>query len=359
MEIVPKATVRTNSKKTAGVAGEDALIARVRRALPSRPGAELRAGIGDDAAVIRPARGQEWVVSSDAFIEDVHFLVGTQPGESVGYKALARATSDLAAMGARPRFFLLNLALPRERTGRWLDACLRGMATAARRFRMKLAGGDTARSRTIALNLTVLGEVARGRAVLRSGARPGDRIFVTGKLGAAQLGLEIVLHGLAGQARWRKLLAAHYYPEPPIALGQWLARCGLASAMMDLSDGLSTDLTRLYKASGVGARIQASQLPMVKVPHAFGLSGIDPPRLALHGGEDYQLLFTVPARSAGRVPARRDGVDIVQIGEIVRGRGIELATEGGKSTRVVPKGWDHFGRRATSGARTRSRGPDE
>lgn len=346
METVPKATVRMNSKKTGSEAGEDALIARIRRALPSRPGAQLRTGIGDDAAVIRPARWREWAVSSDALIEDVHFVAGTQPPESVGYKALARAISDLSAMGARPRFFLLNLALPRERIGRWLDECLQGMAKAARRFGMTLAGGDTARSRTIALNLTVLGEIAPGRAILRSGARPGDRIFVTGELGAAQLGLEIVLRGLAGQSRWRELLAAHNYPEPPIVLGQWLARRGLASSMMDLSDGLSTDLTRLCKASGVGARIQASRLPMVKVPRALAERGVEALPLALHGGEDYQLLFTVPARLAGRVPVKHDGVAIAEIGEIVRGRGIELLAKDGKSGRLAAEGWDHFGGRA-------------
>ena len=318
------------------------MIARVKRALPATAGAGLRTGVGDDAAVLRPGRGLEWVISSDALIENVHFVAGTQPPESVGYKALARATSDLAAMGARPRFFLLNLALPPARTGRWLDACLRGMAKAARRFGMRLAGGDTARSRTIALNLTVLGEIAPGRAVLRSGARPGDRIFVTGRLGAAQLGLEIVLRGLAGQARWRKLLAAHYYPEPPIALGQWLARRGMVSSMMDISDGLSTDLTRLCAASGVGARIRASRLPTVRVPLALEKRGIRAFQLALHGGEDYQLLFTVPARLAGRMPTRREGVNITEIGEIVRRRGIELRGDDGKRTRVAARGWDHF-----------------
>jgi thiamine-monophosphate kinase len=315
------------------------------RGLPSSPGAGLRTGVGDDAAVLGPARGREWVVSSDAFLEDVHFLARAHPPEVVGYKALARATSDLAAMGASPRFFLLNLALPPERTGRWLDQCLRGMAKAARRFGMKLAGGDTARNRLIALNLTVLGEIAPGRAVLRSGARPGDRLFVTGKLGAAQLGLEIVLRGISGQARWRKLLAPHYYPVPRVALGRWLASRRLASSMMDLSDGLSTDLTRLCQASGVAARIRADRLPMTDVPRALRRSGLrfpEPLHLALHGGEDYQLLFTVPERLADRIPDRRDGVKITRIGEMVRGRGIELCTPDGKSARVAPQGWDHF-----------------
>jgi len=341
MNAVAKTTVRKASRVT----GEEELIARIVAALPSSPSASLRTGIGDDAAVIRPASGREWVVSSDALLEDVHFVAKSQPPESIGYKALARATSDLAAMGATPRFFLLNLALPRERTGRWLDACLRGMARAAQRFGMKLAGGDTARSQAIAFNLTVLGEVARGEAVLRSGARPGDRIFVTGKLGAAQLGLGVVLRGLAGQKRWQKLLAALYYPEPPLAVGRWLARRKFASSMMDLSDGLSTDLARLCAASRVGARIEASRLPVVTVPRALEAPGITPFELALHGGEDYQLLFTVSARLAAKIPEHRDGVRITQIGEIVRGHGIELLKEDGKRERVAARGWDHFARR--------------
>jgi len=334
---VPKTTVLMSSEET--------LIARVRRALPSSAAGALRVGIGDDAAVFRPARGWEWVISTDALIEDVHFFTRTHRADAIGYKALARATSDLAAMGAEPRFFLLSMALPPDRAGRWLDACLRGMARAARRFGMTLAGGDTARSQCIALNLTVLGQVAPGRAVLRSGARPGDRIFVSGKLGTGQLGLEIVLRGLSDRARWRKLLRPHLYPDPPVALGRWLANQKLASAMMDLSDGLSTDLTRLCKASGVGARICATRLPMVEVPEPLARRGIEPLQLALHGGEDYQLLFAVPARLAGRIPAARDGASITRIGEIVRGSGIELRTDDGKSVRVAPRGWDHFARR--------------
>jgi thiamine-monophosphate kinase len=334
---VPKTTVLTDREAT--------LIARIKRGLPSSPGAGLRIGAGDDAAVLGHARGREWVISSDAFLEDVHFLARAHAPEVVGYKALARATSDLAAMGAMPRFFLLNLALPPERTGRWLEECLRGMAKAARRFGMKLAGGDTARSRLVSLNMTVLGEIAPGRAVLRSGARPGDQLFVTGKLGAAQLGLEIVLRGISGQASWRKLLAPQCYPLPPVALGRWLASRRLASSMMDLSDGLSTDLTRLCQASGVGARIWAARLPTVEAPRALWRSGLrfpHPLHLALHGGEDYQLLFTVPERLADRIPDRRHGVKITKVGEIVRGHGIELCTPDGKSTRVAPQGWDHF-----------------
>src|SRR3984893_19468096 len=178
------------------MASERELIERVTRSLPSQVGPGLRVGIGDDAAVIRPSAGVEWVLTTDAFIENVHFLLRVHPPEAVGYKALARATSDLAAMGAQPRYFLLGLALPRSCTAKWFDRFLKGMSRAARRFGLVLAGGDTTRNPQAAINLTVIGEVVPGRAVLRSGARPGDMICVSGALGEAELGLRLLLQGL-------------------------------------------------------------------------------------------------------------------------------------------------------------------
>ncbi len=156
---------------------EAQLIEKVRRAIPSREGGDLRLGIGDDAAVMVPRRGSEWVVSCDAFLEGVHFLADRHPPDSVGFKALARATSDLAAMGAQPRFFLLTLALPASRTGKWLDQFLRGMGRAARRLGMRLAGGDSTKSAKISISVTVLGEVGPGLAVSPVRGAPG-RHFV-------------------------------------------------------------------------------------------------------------------------------------------------------------------------------------
>ena len=173
-------------------AAEDDLIERVRRRIPSSAGGALRLGIGHDAALIR-SEGRNWVVTCDQFLEGVHFLIDKHPPQSVGYKALARATSDIAAMAARPRLFLLSLALPVERTGTWLNAMLSGMARASKRFGLRLAGGDTARSPDpkgrVALSVTVLGETTREREIGRAGARPGEGIYVTGVLGRAQLGL--------------------------------------------------------------------------------------------------------------------------------------------------------------------------
>jgi thiamine-monophosphate kinase len=324
---------------------EDELIERIRRRVPSSVGRGLEQGIGDDAAVLRH-QGNDWVLSCDQFLENVHFLMDVHPPDAIGYKALARATSDIAAMGARPRFFLMSLALPAQRTGHWLDAMLAGMARAARHFGLKLAGGDTARSAgrngAAALNIMVLGEVQPGRAIGRAGARPGDVIFVSGHLGRAQLGLEVLLHRMQRRPRFRPLLRPHLYPALAVDLGMWLSRKRLASAMMDLSDGLSTDLERLCRASGAGARIYERNIPAVAVPRALQNRGIDALSLALHGGEDYVLLFTVPERFASGVPHAFRGTAINRIGEIVGGRKVDLVSADGRVSRLVPGGWDHF-----------------
>jgi thiamine-monophosphate kinase len=324
------------------MADELSLIARIAAALPSRAGGGLRLGIGDDAAVLRPAPRRELVVTCDAFLEGVHFLGDAHPADSVGYKSLARATSDLAAMGARPRWFLLTLALPASRTRGWLDKFLAGMRRAAQSFGLTLMGGDTARNAAIAVSITVLGEAPRGGAITRAGARPGDLIFMSGTPGRAQLGLELVLRGLHKKPRWRHLLAPHLYPEPRLELGCWLAEHRVATSAMDTSDGLSTDLGHLCRASGVGAVVDAARIPAVHVPGALRRLGLDPLKLALHGGEDYELLFTAPPRLAAKLPASFGGVKLTPIGQITRARGILLRNPSGVSKRLSPSGWDHF-----------------
>jgi thiamine-monophosphate kinase len=324
-------------------------------------------GVGDDAAVLHsPSRGFETVLSCDSFLEGVHFLPGIHPPEAVGYKVLARATSDLAAMGARPRYFLMTLALPKERAGGWLDGFVTGLVRAAREFGMVLAGGDTSEFPSVAVSLTVGGEVRSGRALRRSGARVGDQIFISGVLGAAQLGLELILRGILRNAKdlkkpvWRAILAAHLYPEIHVRLGRWLAggdrgAKAIASSAIDTSDGLSSDLARVCEASEVGARIWIEKLPTVEIPDSVakslsgvrrisggGRSGFDPIEMALHGGDDYQLLFTVPAKFAARIPAAYRGVRLTRIGEIARGHGIEVVDSSGKTSRLQSRGWDSF-----------------
>ncbi len=190
---------------------EEELIGRVRRRFPSVQGF-LRAGIGDDAAVLRPKAGTDWVVTTDAFLENVHFLRKVHPPKAVGYKALARAASDIAAMGARARCFFLTVGLPDGSTGAWLDGFLDGLASAARRFGLILAGGDTTKYPVFVSSLTVMGEVDRGKAILRSGARPGDFLCVSGRLGEAEMGLRLLKRKLHTRKRWARLLKKHLRP---------------------------------------------------------------------------------------------------------------------------------------------------
>jgi thiamine-monophosphate kinase len=327
---------------------ESQLVEKIARALiPHRAASSrLKLGIGDDAAVISPAGRTEWVLSCDTFLEDVHFRVKTHPPDSVGYKALSRASSDLAAMGASPRYFLLTLALPATRTGPWLDAVLKGMARAARELDISVIGGDTTRSRTVFISITVLGEVSPRLALTRSGARPGDIIYVTGKLGRAQLGLELVLRGHTRNRQLRALVHPHLYPKIRIELGSWLARHHIATSAMDLSDSLSTDLARLCTASRVGARIYASKVPTVVIPPAaarkLGKPEPDPLQLALHGGEDYELLFTISPRQAKKLSRAPGAAILTAIGEITRNRQILLVAPDGVTKPLQSQGWDPF-----------------
>jgi thiamine-monophosphate kinase len=330
---------------------EFALIERIRKAVPSLSGArargEVRLGIGDDAAVIQPRAGRELVISTDQLIEGAHFLLPRHPADAVGYKALARATSDLAAMGADPRYFFMTMALPASRTGRWLDEFLGGMARAAHEFQMFLLGGDLARQRTVTVSLTVIGEISPGRFVARSGARPGDAIFVSGTLGRAALGLQMFLRrgnraGRNKSTTTADAIRAHLYPQPRLALGQWLARKRLATSMIDISDGFSTDLHHLCEASGIGARVRVDALPAVQMSKAARSSKLELLELALHGGDDYELLFTVPSRFAPRIRARFGNLPLSYVGEMTRNREILLVQSDGKSRPLPPRGWDHF-----------------
>jgi thiamine-monophosphate kinase len=327
---------------------ERQLVEKITRALASgkRGAARLRLGIGDDAAILSAAGRAEWVLSCDAFLENVHFRAKSHPPDSIGYKALARATSDLAAMGATPRFFLLTLALPNTRTGPWLDAFLQGMARVARELGISIIGGDTTSSAAVFVSITVLGEIAPGRALTRSGARPGDILYVSGKLGPAQLGLELVLRGHARNRRLRALVQPHLYPKVRIELGQWLARQCIATSAMDLSDGLSTDLARLCTASKVGAKIYADKVPGVTIPapvaRKLGTRKLDPLQLALHAGEDYELLFTVPPRHVKKLRHAPGATTLIPIGEITRNRQLILVAPDGTTKPLKPCGWDPF-----------------
>lgn len=331
---------------------EDELIRKIAATVPSetvRPRAAtrlrgLRLGIGDDAAIFHSVGKTDWVSTCDAFLEGVHFLPRMTPADSVGYKSLARATSDIAAMGAEPRFFLLTLALPAARTGRWLRNFLRGMARAARELGLRLIGGDTTQFPTVSISITVLGAIGKNLAVRRSGARPGDLIYVSGPLGGAQLGLEFLRRGPGKSARYRQLLQPHLYPRIRLELGSWLARHRVASSMMDISDGLSTDLSRLCRSSKVGARIDANRVPCVRIPPFAALArlNLDPLQMALHGGEDYELLFTVSLAKRAQLKKAPGFTHLREIGVITPGRHTLLLDSAGKSKPLLPQGWDPF-----------------
>jgi thiamine-monophosphate kinase len=327
---------------------ERQLVEKIARALaPQRAASSrLKMGIGDDAALVSAGGHAEWVLSCDTFLEKVHFRLPTHPPDSVGYKALARATSDLAAMGATPRFFLLTLALPTARTGSWLDAFLRGMARASRELGIAIIGGDTTQSRTIFISITVLGEITPGRALTRSGARPGDIVYVSSKLGRAQLGLELVLRGHARNHQLRSVVQPHLYPKIRIALGTWLSQHRIATSAIDLSDGLSTDLARLCAASKVGAKIYASKIPSAVIPAAamrkLNNRKLDPLQLALHGGEDYELLFTISPRHTKKLSRAPGASTLIPIGEITRNRERILVAPDGKTKPLQSQGWDPF-----------------
>ena len=313
----------------------------------------VKLGIGDDAALVGIKCGCELVLTTDMSIENVHFTPELHPARAVGHRALARSLSDVAAMGGVPRYALVSLALS-EQTGRaWVSGFYGGLLALARRIDVRLVGGDTAVvPGRMFIDLIVAGEVPRGKALRRSGARAGDLIFVSGRPGLSALGLRLLrskreeqpllVVGAKAQARVPALLAreaveAHLYPEPRCALGLFLSSRGLASALIDLSDGLSTDLHRLSTASAVGARVWAAKVPRPELPEPA-----DALALALHGGEDYQLLFTVPPRAASRLPSKFQGQPLYHIGEIEAARGVRLVTPEGKVQTLEPGGWDHF-----------------
>ena len=322
--------------------GEDKLVDFLARRFPA--GGPVRTGIGDDAAVLRLNPATDWVVTTDQLIENVHFLRKVQPARSVGWKALARSLSDLAAMAARPRFALVSLALPPRLSGRWSREFFAGLGALAHRYRVRIVGGDLARAPQVMADVQAIGEVDRSRALLRSGARSGQAIYVTGRLGLSALGQRLVRSRSRNRPSGliQDALRAHFYPEPRIQLARRLARAG-ATAMIDLSDGLSTDLARLCRASRVGARVYGSHIPTVEVPPPLlRRFRTTPLELALNGGEDYELLFTIP--ESVRLPGKLLGIPLTRIGEITKRRRLMLADSpgSGRERRLQPGGWDHF-----------------
>ena len=326
--------------------GELAILNTIRSrassALKSQTDSRIRLGIGDDCALLRPRRGEELAITTDLSIEGRHFRLDWHPPESVGHRTLARGLSDLASMGARPVAAFLSLGLPRVLTvstsgsRAWVERFLDGLLALAAEHGVPLAGGDLAESPLAVADIVLTGKVPNGKALLRSGARPGDLLYVTGSLGGAAAefaALEASPKSFA-EALTGSRTSPHLFPQPRIAQGIWLRKRELASAAVDLSDGLSTDLSHICKESGVTAEVEAGALPL-----GAGATLA----MALHGGEDYELLFTAPA--SAKLPRTVRGVAITAIGRIRSLRKgapiVTLLTSKG-SEPLQPRGWEHF-----------------
>jgi thiamine-monophosphate kinase len=334
---------------------EKAVIAQIRRMAKTTAPA-IRTGIGDDCAVLQlprqrkspgrspgkspdrsPDRSIDTLITTDFSLEGIHFRRHWHSPESIGHRCLARGLSDIAAMGGKPVAAFLSLALPKDVPPSWITRFTRSLLKLAKRYDVTLAGGDTAESPTgILADITVVGTVPTGNAVLRSSARPGDAIYVSGELGGSADTISEMRRKPNRKLNPRQY-PRHFFPEPRVELGRILREKNLASAMIDTSDGLSTDLAHICEESGVGAELQAELIPRARIGKPSRQVDLE---LALHGGEDYELLFTAPANK--RIPARIAGVSIAQIGHITRDKRILLTNKDGVSHKLKPLGWEHF-----------------
>jgi thiamine-monophosphate kinase len=318
--------------KNAGI-GHSELLSR--KLLSKIANTSLIAGIGDDCAVLRPPNG-DLLVTTDFSLESVHFRRDWHAPESVGHRCLARGLSDIAAMGGAPTAAFLSLGIPPNLSQSWVDRFLRGFLKLAGQFAVTLAGGDTAESpEGVLADIIVLGWVPKKTAILRSGARPGDRIYVTGTLGGSAAALKL-LYSKRKKIDPKRFLS-HFFPQPRIAQGQTLRSKNIPNSMIDISDGLSTDLNHICEQSGVGAEIWSRAIPRAQVGSPSKAVSVN---LALHGGEDYELLFT--ASPLRRVSSRLSGIPVTCIGEITPRKQIFLVDENGSRTVLKPRGWEHF-----------------
>jgi thiamine-monophosphate kinase len=277
------------------------------------------------------------LVTTDFSLEGIHFRRDWHLPESVGHRCLARGLSDIAAMGGDPVAACLSLAVPRDVPQVWIKRFMHGLIALARKYGVTLSGGDTAESpEGILADIVVVGTVARGTALLRSGARPGDRIYVSGELGGSAAAVKQMMKHPKRKLHPRDY-PRHLFPEPRIELGCILRAKGLASAMIDTSDGLSTDLAHICEESGVGAEIQAEAIPRASAGKPIREVDLE---LALHGGEDYELLFTVSRGES--IPSRIAGVRITEIGRIMRSRKMTLMNQSDARSELKPQGWEHF-----------------
>jgi thiamine-monophosphate kinase len=335
---------------------ENRIVRLLQDRYPGRKPA-VKKGIGDDAAIVRPAgSGEYWVITSDLLLEGIDFHLEWTNPRQLGRKSIAVNLSDLAAMGARPRFFTVSLAIPPRISERWILDFYEGLTEPSRSKGAQLIGGDLSHSEGgVFISITALGESRNRKILCRSGGRAGDLLYVTGILGRSAAGLELLQAGRTHlrSGPQKEAVRAHHLPEPRCEEGLWLAECGMVRCMMDLSDGLSVDLPRMCAASGVGAEIQAASLPVFAESRRWNC---DPVELALHGGEDYELLFAVPSSKASLLeesfPSKFPKIS--RIGKLTRNLGdVWLTGTGSGRRRLLEHGYDHFRRKLLSPARRR------
>jgi thiamine-monophosphate kinase len=306
--------------------GEGGLIRKIREKFGPKT-EEWPVGIGDDAAVVDLPQGYSLVFCSDLLTENTHFIRALHPPSSIAYKAVAANVSDVGAMGGTATHFLMSLAVPGDLDWSWFDGFFEGIEKASLEFDIALAGGDSSSSEHIFVDVSMIGRVRSGQAVRRSGAKIADGVYVTGRLGSSVLGLECLKAGKENDPAVQR----HLFPEPRHAVGSAVA--DRAHAMIDVSDGLSTDLTHILEESRVSARIYKNRLP--------AWPGSED-RHVLHGGEEYELIIV-----ASELPAMIEGVPVTRIGEIIES-GMEhqaFLIDGTRESVLYPRGWQHFQQR--------------
>ncbi len=346
-----------NSKpKTLKDIGEFGLIRKISQRSKKRDSSVL-VGIGDDAAVINVGvglaptqkgqpQGLPLLITTDSLVEDIHFR-RSYPPETIGWKALAVNISDIAAMGGVPEYYLLSLSIPERVSVEYVDRFYSGMAGAAGKYGLSLIGGDTTASPDrIYITITVIGKAGEN-VLLRKGARPGDAIFVTGTVGDSALGLKILEEHTpplppltkGGMGGW--LINRHLRPIPRVKEGAFLAKSGMVTSMIDISDGLLADMGHICEESRVGARIYAGKLPLSPGFRALSeeYGGME---IALGGGEDYELLFTVRSEDIENFMSRSEGIRYTRIGEIIKGKEVHVIGTGGERYVPTSGGYEHF-----------------
>jgi thiamine-monophosphate kinase len=324
--------------------GEFGFIDRIKKGCLLRPSGVIK-GIGDDCCVFKDSEGAATVLTTDLLVETIHFLLDRIPPYLLGRKSMAVNLSDIAAMGADPREAVISIAVPGRVPVETLDAIYDGMKSMAKEFDVNLLGGDTTSApEHLVINIAMVGEAPEEEILYRSGAKAGDRIFLTGRVGSSAAGLDILLTGRKFEGA-SELVEAHNNPSPHVKAGRAIAKTRLAHSLIDVSDGVASDLGHICEQSGLGAEIEKERIPVASAFTRYVESfALDFERLALHVGEDYVLLGTVPESSAGGLERalHEAGCEFFPIGAMVAGKGIRMKNPDGTLKEIKPAGFDHF-----------------